>query len=41
MADQNDEIRTEDVKDDERTDANEEVKDLEPEKDVKGGWARY
>ena len=40
MADHNDEIRPEDVQTEEKTDATEDVKDLEPKKDVKGGWVR-
>ena len=41
MADHNDEIKAEDVKAEEQTDASEEVKDLEPRKDVKGGGRPY
>ena len=37
MADKDYEIQTEDVKAEEQADASEEIKDLEPEKDVKGG----
>ena len=37
MADQNDETRTNEEIAEEQTDANEQVEDLQPKKDVKGG----
>ena len=37
MTDKDNEIRTEDVKVDEKTDASKILKDLEPKSDVKGG----
>ena len=40
MADHDDEIRPEDVQTEEKADANENIADLEPKKDVKGGFVR-
>jgi hypothetical protein len=43
MADKDIEIKAEDVNTNEQNDANEDVRDLEPEKDVTGGggnWVR-
>ena len=40
MVDKDDEIPQEDATTDEQSDANEQIKDLEPEKDVKGGYFR-